>query len=125
MIIKVKEFEIDVIFELDKKRRGWQIKYLKDNQFLFKSNKKFSFDEIELEMQKHYRFIKRCQKLTHKNEYTNSIHVFGCEYELVLVESNLNKLLLLEDKAYLYTNSKDELFNKKIVLNFYEEILSS
>ena len=115
MIIKVKEYEIDIVFEIDKKRRGWQIKYLKDNQFLFKSRTNLTYDEISLEMQKHYRFIKRCLA-TKVNNYNNSIHVFGVEYELLLVESNLRKLIILGDKAYLYTNSNDYLINKKIVL---------
>lgn len=125
MIFKIKEYEVDVIFNLDKKRRGWQIKYIEGNKFLFKSNKHMTNDEIFLEMQKHYRFIKRCLNVVSSNRFDKFIHVFGNEYELIIKDSDVNKLIVIDDKAYLYTRNKDYDYNKKIVASFYEEILSN
>ncbi len=123
MIVKVKEFEIICNFILDKKRRGWQIKYLKDNIFQIKSNQFMSDEKIILEMNKHYRFIKRCLSIQKPINYEKAIHVFGLEYELIITKSNYDGLLLLDDKAMLYTKNDTDEYNKKIVLDFYQKLL--
>lgn len=125
MIIEVKEFEISVDFILDKKRRGWQIKYLGKNEFQIKSNSLMTETKIKEEMNKHYRFIKRCLSTQKQKKYEESIHVFGIEYELEIVPSSYNGLLLVDDKAILYTKNNNYEYNKKIVLDFYQKQLEN
>lgn len=123
MIVRVREYEISVIFILDKKRRGWQIKYLGNNEFQIKSNTLMSETKINDEMNKHYRFIKRCLSSQKTISFDKAIHVFGIEYELIITPSSYNGLLLLDDKAMLYTKNNTDEYNKIIVLDFYQKLL--
>lgn len=123
MELELKGIKFKVEFELNKKRRGWSIKFKAPDIFLFISNRIWTNDEIALEMSKHYRFIKRCMS-QEKKEFINSIHLFGKEYELKTVESDFRRMVLMGDKAVLYTDTIDKEINQRIVNDFYEENLS-
>ena len=60
-----------------------------------------------------------------KKEFLNSIHLFGKEYELEVIESDILRMVLMGDKAILYTNTSDKEINQKIVNQFYEDNLKS
>lgn len=123
MEYELKGLKFKVEFILRREKRGWSIKFKAPDTFLFYSYKMMSYDEIYLEMSKHYRFIKRCLN-QEKKMYSNSIHLFGKEYELIIVNSNLRKMAIFGDKAYLYTDTEDQLINQEIANQFYEDNLS-
>ena len=76
MEFELKGIKFKVEFILNKRKRGWSIKYKAPDTFLLETNKMMTDDEIYLEMSKHYRFIKRCMTTVEKN-FHQSIHLFG------------------------------------------------
>ena len=124
MDFELKGLKFKVEFIIRKDKRGWSIKFKTPDTFLFYSNKMMTKDEIYLEMSKHYRFIKRCLNQEEKI-YSNSIHLFGKEYELIQVESDIRRMVLFGDKAYLYTDTNNKEINQEIANQFYYENLSS
>ena len=123
MEFQIKDLKIKVEFQIKRLKRGWQIKFKAPDTFIFTSNKMLTNEEIYLEMSKHYRFIKRCMNQKEKM-FSNSIHLFGKEYELKIIESDICRMVLLGNQAMLYTNTTDKEINQKIVNDFYEENLS-
>ena len=114
MEFELKGIKFKVEFILNKRKRGWSIKYKAPDTFLLETNKMMKDEEIYLEMSKHYRFIKRCMTTVEKN-FHQSIHLFGIEYELQIIESDLRKMILMGNKAILYTDTTDKEINQKIV----------
>jgi len=123
MEFELKGIKFKVEFILNKRKRGWSIKYKAPDTFLLQTNKMMTDEEIYLEMSKHYRFIKRCMT-TVDSSFHQSIHLFGIEYELQIIKSDLRKMILMGNKAILYTDTIDKEINQKIVDSFYKENLS-
>ncbi len=119
----LKGLKVKVDFILRKEKRGWSIKFKSPDTFLFYSNRIWTDDEIILEMSKHYRFIKRCLNQEAK-VFSNSIHLFGKEYELIKEYSDIRRMVLFGDKVYLYTDTEDKNINQQIANQFYYENLS-
>ena len=124
MELELKNLKFKVEFILRRDKRGWSIKFKAPDTFLFYSNKMMTEDEISLETSKHYRFIKRCMSQEEK-KFENSIHLFGKEYELEIINSDIRRMVLMGNKAILYTDTDNRNINQAIVNKFYEENLSS
>lgn len=121
--LKIKDLNILVDFKVKKEKRGWSIRYQKENIFSFISPKELTIEEIYQELGKHYRFMKRC--MSHEEKiHQNSIHLFGKEYELIEVSSDARRMVLMGDKVYLYTDTENREINQKIANDFYAENLS-
>lgn len=123
MTFEIKDLKVEILFVIKKGKRGWSLRYKEKNIFQFTSPKMMSNDEIYLELSKHYRFMKRCLNSMPK-VHKESLHLFGKEYELVEVNSDIRRMVLLGDKIYLYTNTDNKEINQKIANAFYQENLS-
>ena len=122
MEFQIKDLTINLEFKIKEGKRGWSLRYKQDNIFIFTSPKMMKQSDLEIELNKHYRFIKRC--MGNKKEESNTLHLFGKEYKLEIVDSSVRRMILIGDTIYLYTDTLDKDINQKIANSFYQENLS-
>ena len=99
---------------------------IKDGYLSFTSPYRLKEKEIIKMIDKNFDFIiKELEKSKLKNEKKTTIHYLGKEYNVKIIESKYNNIEINDFDFIIYTKNNNDLYNKKIVHEFYKTFLES
>lgn len=116
MLIKIKDIECEV--EVIIKRRNKNI-YLRvrDGKILITTPSKLSTDYIEKMILKNYDYILKL--LNKPNICSDGIHFLGKKYQIEIISSTHNNVLLGDENITIFTRKNEEAYIKRILHLFY------
>lgn len=109
------DFKYEIIY-----KRGNKNIYLRirDGKLIFTTPRPLSDDLIKNMILKNYKeIIKALNQSPSKSK--NTIHLFGEEYKIEIIKSNLNLVRIVDDIFYIHTTNNDDAHIQKIVTSFY------
>ncbi len=118
MFYEVDGHKIEVVIKIKKTNKHIYLRF-KDNTIFITSYVKLSNNDLYKLLNSNLNTIKKYISNQEKVEQINSLHLFGLSYEYVLIESNKNNVLIVDDKINIYTKKLDNDYIKKIVEKFY------
>ncbi|MBR6071344.1 MAG: DUF45 domain-containing protein [Acholeplasmatales bacterium] len=120
MVINVNGFDVNVI-NIVSKRRSVGLRVI-NNSIEVYSPYKLKDDDIINMLSRHKRFISR--RIT-GSETSNSIHLLGKEYKLIIISADFNNLIIddLNNEIRVYSKKLDEYYVRAIIDNYYNSVL--
>lgn len=116
-----KDLDIDIIYSL---RNGYSIKIINDNKIELRIGKRIDEKELYDILYKHKRFLNNHLDGSHtKNK--NKIHLLGKEYDLLIIKSDFDNILIndLNNEFKVYAKDINESYIRYLILNYYQEVL--
>ena len=100
---------------------------IRDSILSFTSPYRLTEKEIIKMIDKNYDlFILELEKAKIKNIVkSNKIHYLGNEYNVKIIESKYNNIEIIDNDFIIYTKNNNDLYNKKLVHEFYKSFLES
>ena len=125
--MKIKDLDVDVSVIYKPTNKNIYFKY-KDNQLIITLNTKRLCNNYESVIKKNedqiYNFIVKSKNKI-ENEKSDSIHLFGKEYKLVIKKDFNYSVIVNKNTIEIHTNINTKRQIKSIIYNFYYEELKS
>lgn len=116
-----KNLDIDIIYSI---RNGYSIKIITDDKIELRIGKKINEKELYDILYKHKRFLINHLDGSHKKN-NNKIHLLGKEYDLFIIKSDFDNILIndINNEFKVYTKDLDESYIRYQILKYYENVL--
>lgn len=99
---------------------------IKDGYLSFTAPYRLKEKEILSFIDKHYESILlELEKSKKEIAKSNKIHYLGKEYNVKIIESNFDNVEIEDNDFIIYTKKNNDLYNKKLVHNFYKSFLET
>ena len=116
------------IFKMNVRRNSYRITLrIKDGILSFTAPYRLKEKEIISFIDRNFDgILKEIEKQKENNNIkSNKIHYLGNEYEIKIIESKFDNIEIDDKYFIIYTKNNNDLYNKKLVHNFYKSFLES